>query len=116
MDKSGQGRHQELESNKTYQLESHLNWLREGALLLFSIALWLFVLTAFITVTFTIFEIEAYYIQLVRTILSITREELMTIVWGIGFFAVIFIVYLSITYANGPFSHPNKRNEGDRND
>lgn len=111
MDQSRQRRYPALRSKKTPTLKSNLNFLREGVLILFSSVLWMFTLMAIITVTLTVLGIDLYYVQLVRTILNITQEEILYIFGVIGINVVIFFFYLMITYFIGPFRQKGKAKE-----
>lgn len=103
MEKSRQG--------KGSKIKASLERLRELALAFFSLMLWIFSLLAFVTVIFTLLGVDLYYVQLIRTILKITRTDLMTLIMLNLIGGIIIIAYLTITYNFGPFKKKRCRNK-----
>ncbi|NRR74928.1 hypothetical protein HRD57_02010 [Tetragenococcus halophilus] len=72
--------------------------LRELALVFFSLLLWGFSLLAFLTIIFTLLGVDLYYVQLIRTVLKITRLDLMDLIHLNLIVGAGIIVYLTVTY------------------
>ncbi|MDN6128218.1 MAG: hypothetical protein L0I66_07560 [Tetragenococcus halophilus] len=77
--------------------------LRELALVFFSLLLWGFSLLAFLTIIFTLLGVDLYYVQLIRTVLKITRLDLMDLIHLNLIVGAGIVVYLTVTYYFGPF-------------
>jgi len=95
MEKSGQ--------RQQSTLSKILDKLREISLVFFSLLLWGFSLLAFLTIVFTLLGIDLYYVQLIRTVLKITRLDLMDLIHLNLIVGAGIVVYLTVTYYFGPF-------------
>ncbi|GMG61060.1 hypothetical protein TEHAB4_08070 [Tetragenococcus halophilus] len=95
MEKSGQ--------RQQNTLRKVLDKLRELALVFFSLLLWGFSLLAFLTIVFTLLGVDLYYVQLIRTVLKITRLDLMDLIHLNLIVGAGIVVYLTATYYFGPF-------------
>ncbi|AYW51264.1 hypothetical protein C7H83_12730 [Tetragenococcus halophilus] len=95
MEKSGQ--------RQQNTLRKVLDKLRELALVFFSLLLWGFSLLAFLTIIFTLLGVDLYYVQLIRTVLKITRLDLMDLIHLNLIVGAGIVVYLTVTYYFGLF-------------
>ncbi|GFK25129.1 hypothetical protein [Tetragenococcus halophilus] len=55
------------------------------------------------SIIFTLLGVDLYYVQLIRTVLKITRLDLMDLIHLNLIVGAGIVVYLTVTYYFGPF-------------
>ncbi len=90
MEKSRQRRYPTVKSN--------LNILREVFISAFSLLLWMYSTVALMTISFTLLNLDTYYVQLSRTILNVDPADIEFIFTVVVIGAAVSFVYLLATY------------------
>lgn len=85
----GQRRHSEVNSEKKHRTEkpkrksptvtSNLNVLREAFIAFCSLLLWVYLAFAFVTISFTLLDIDTYYVLLTRIMLKVNPADITQI-------------------------------------
>lgn len=73
-----------------------LDITREITLTAASMVLWVVNLTAVITILYSVFDIQNYYVQLIRTLMNINEKEIQKTFLLLVFISLVVITYLLI--------------------
>ena len=67
-------------------------------ILAFSLLLWMYSTVAFMTISFTLLNMDTYYVQLIRTILNVDPADIEFIFTVVVIGSAVSFVYLLATY------------------
>ncbi|MCG3400409.1 intracellular adhesion protein IcaD [Staphylococcus massiliensis] len=90
MDKSRQRKHPTLKSS--------LNWVRESMIFAISTVLWIYCVTVLVVYVGTLFDINTYAVQLIRTSLNVDTKEFLNIFQTCAIFVIIQLIFLTYRY------------------